>query len=290
MDGIIIIDKPKEYTSHDVVNIARKVLETQRIGHIGTLDPNATGVLVLCVGRATKLVKYFESHSKKYIAEIQLGIQTDTDDLTGKEIKSADTANITEAMILEELNKFLGKSQQTPPNYSAVKINGKKLYELARRDIVIPDIKPRDVEIFDISNFKMIEGREYPTFEVELSVSKGTYIRSIARDLGNNLGCYGSLKELRRTEIEKFHIEDAISIEQLKANQVKILDPFEYLNMQKIVIDNAYIPYIDNGRFLNINLFPEKKDAIIYSKDNEVLAIYHYDELKNSMRMSVKWW
>jgi|AntAceMinimDraft_18_1070375.scaffolds.fasta_scaffold00459_9 tRNA pseudouridine55 synthase len=290
MDGIIIIDKPKEYTSHDVVNIARKVLETQRIGHIGTLDPNATGVLVLCVGRATKLVKYFESHSKKYIAEIQLGIQTDTDDLTGKEIKSADTANITEAMILEELNKFLGKSQQTPPNYSAVKINGKKLYELARRDIVIPDIKPRDVEIFDISNFKMIEGRDYPTFEVELSVSKGTYIRSIARDLGNNLGCYGSLKELRRTEIEKFHIEDAISIEQLKANQVKILDPFEYLNMQKIVIDNAYIPYIDNGRFLNINLFPEKKDAIIYSKDNEVLAIYHYDELKNSMRMSVKWW
>ena len=107
MDGIIIIDKPKEYTSHDVVNIARKVLETQRIGHIGTLDPNATGVLVLCVGRATKLVKYFESHSKKYIAEIQLGIQTDTDDLTGKEIKSADTANITEAMILEELNKFV---------------------------------------------------------------------------------------------------------------------------------------------------------------------------------------
>jgi tRNA pseudouridine55 synthase len=290
MDGILIVDKPKDYTSHDVVNIARKALDTKRVGHIGTLDPNATGVLVLCVGRATKLVKYFEGHSKKYIAQIQLGIQTDTDDLTGKIINTGDTSNITESMIQEELNKFLGELEQTPPNYSAVKVNGKKLYNLARRDIFIPDIKPRDVEVFEISNFKMLPDNEFPTFEVALSVSKGTYIRSIARDLGDNLGCYGTLKELRRTEIEKFLIEDAISIEQLKSGEVEMLDPFDYLNMQKIVIDDAYKPYIDNGRFLNINLFPGKKDTIIYSKQNEVLAIYHYDEQKDSMRMSVKWW
>jgi tRNA pseudouridine55 synthase len=290
MDGILIVDKPKEFTSHDVVNIARKALNTKRIGHIGTLDPNATGVLVLCVGRATKLVKYFESHSKKYIAQIQLGVQTDTDDLTGKIIETSDTSNITEAMIKEELNKFLGTTEQIPPNYSAVKINGKKLYELARRDIFIPDIKPRDVEVFDISNFKMLEDFENPTFEVNLSVSKGTYIRSIARDLGNSLGCLGSLKELRRTEIEKFSIDKAITIEQLKSGEVELLNPFDYLNMQKIVIDDAYKPYIDNGRFLNINLFPGKLDTIIYSKQDEVLAIYHYDEQKDSMRMSVKWW
>ena len=195
-----------------------------------------------------------------------------------------------EQEILEALDKFRGKIQQTPPNYSAVKINGKKLYDLARRDIRIPDIKPRDVEVYDISNFKMLEDSDTKLIEIELFVSKGTYIRSIARDLGIDLGCYGSLKELRRTEIEKFSIDEAITIDQLKAGEVELLDPFKYLNMQKIVIDDAYKPYIDNGRFLNINLFPGKKDTIIYSKQNEVLAIYHYDEQKSTMRMSVKWW
>ncbi|MBI9009311.1 MAG: tRNA pseudouridine(55) synthase TruB [Tenericutes bacterium] len=290
VDGIIIVDKPKEYTSHDVVNIARKAMGTKRVGHIGTLDPNATGVLVLCVGRATKLAKYFENHSKKYIAEIKLGVQTDTDDLTGKVIESSDVSDITEAMILEALEKFKGKIEQTPPNYSAVKINGKKLYELARRDIRIPSIEPRNVEIFDMSDFKMLENGDTKLFQIKLSVSKGTYIRSIARDLGLELGCFGSLKELRRTEVENFHIEDAISIDQLKAGEVELFDPFDYLNMQKIVIDDAYKSYINNGRFLNIALFPGKKDTIIYSKQNEVLAIYHYDEAKDSMRMSVKWW
>lgn len=289
MDGIVIVDKPKDYTSHDVVNIARKALGTKRVGHIGTLDPNATGVLVLCVNRATKLVKYFENHSKTYIATIQLGVKTDTDDLTGKVIASESTDGITEASIKDALDTFLGAQKQIPPKYSAIKVNGKKLYDLARRDIKIPDIRPRDIEVFSISDFKMLEHEENIIFEVKLKVSKGTYIRSIARDIGDMLGCFGTLKDLRRTTIENFTIDEALSIDDLKAGNVTILDPFKYLNMQKIVLDNAYKTYINNGRFLDFSLFPEKTETIIYSKSGEVLAIYHYDEVKDKMRMSVKW-
>lgn len=289
MNGVLIIDKPKGYTSHDIVNIARKALKTKRVGHIGTLDPNATGVLVLCVNKATKLVKYFESHRKTYIATIQLGVKTDTDDLTGKIIEQGDTKTIKESDVIEALNDFLGKQKQIPPNYSAVKIDGKKLYELARRDIGIPNIKPRDIEVFKISNFKQLEHDEGFIFQVDLEVSKGTYIRSIARDIGDKLGCYGTLKDLRRTTIEQFDIKDAITVEDLKAEKYELKEPFQYLNLQKIVVDPLYKFYIENGRFLDLDLFPVKTDTIIYSKDEEVLAIYYFDEQKNRMRMSVKW-
>ncbi len=289
MDGILIVNKPKKYTSHDIVNIARKALNTKRVGHIGTLDPNATGVLVLCVNKATKLVKYFEAHSKTYIATIKLGLKTDSDDITGEVIATKDASNIKEADILDVLNSFLGKQQQIPPNYSAVKVNGKKLYELARRDIIIHDISPRDVEVISISDFEILEKSEIITFKVNLKVSKGTYIRSIARDMGEKLGCYGTLAELERTEIDHFKIEDAISLEDLEAEKYEILDPFEYLNMPKIIVDPLYKSYINNGRFLDLDMFPEKTDTIIYSKDKEVLAIYYYDTQKKLMRMSVKW-
>lgn len=289
MDGIIVVDKPKDFTSHDVVNIARKAMQTKRVGHIGTLDPNATGVLVLCVNKATKLVKYFENHSKTYIATIQLGIKTDTDDITGKVIASESTENISEEKIKEALDSFHGKQKQIPPKYSAIKVNGKKLYELARRDISIPDIKPRDIEIFNITNFKMNEDSKKKEFSVKLKVSKGTYIRSIARDLGDMLECFGTLKDLRRIDIENFSINEAISIDELRNGEVELLDPFKYLNMQKIIVDDAYKVYIENGRFLSFDLFPEKKETIVYSKSGDVLAIYYYDEVKNKMRMSVKW-
>ncbi|XMB72525.1 tRNA pseudouridine(55) synthase TruB [Mycoplasmatota bacterium WC30] len=289
MDGILIINKPKKYTSHDIVNIARKALNTKRVGHIGTLDPNATGVLVLCVNKATKLVKYFESHSKTYIATIKLGVKTDSDDITGEVIASKDASNIKEKDIIEVLNSFAGKQKQIPPNYSAVKVNGKKLYELARRDIVIHDISPRDVEVHEISDFEILEKSETITFRVTLKVSKGTYIRSIARDMGEILGCYGTLAELERTAIDNFKIADAFTLEEILAEKYEILDPFKYLNMPKIVVDPLYKSYINNGRFLDLDMFPEKTDTIIYSKDKEVLAIYYYDEQKNTMRMSVKW-
>lgn len=289
MDGILIINKPKNYTSHDVVNIARKALQTKRVGHIGTLDPNATGVLVLCVDKATKLVKYYENHSKKYVATIKLGLKTDMDDITGKVIGEASTEGITEEQIKEALNSFLGKQKQIPPIYSAVKIKGKKLYELARRDFIIPDLEPREVEVFSFEDFSILERNQYITFQVTIHVSKGTYIRAIARDLGELLGCFGTLEELNRIEIDKFKIEDAISIEDLQDGKYEILEPFQFLNLPHVVLEGNYRALIANGRLLDPDLFETKTDTIIYSKNMEVLAIYYYDEQKNLMRMSVKW-
>lgn len=289
MDGILIINKPKNYTSHDVVNIARKALGTKRIGHIGTLDPNATGVLVLCVDKATKLVKYYENHSKKYIATIKLGLKTDTDDITGKVTGEGKTEGITDAQIEEALDTFLGKQKQVPPNYSAVKIKGKKLYELARREFIIPDVDPREVEVYSFADFRVIERNEYITFQVTIHVSKGTYIRAIARDLGEKLGCFGTLQDLNRIEIDKFKLADAISLEDLIAGKYEIKEPFQFLNLPSITVEGNYRALIANGRLLDPDLFETKQDTVIYSKDHEVLAIYYYDETKNLMRMSVKW-
>ena len=288
-NGIIIIDKPKGMTSHDVVDIARKALDTRRIGHIGTLDPNATGVLVLCVNKATKLVKYFSENNKEYTAEIVIGKATDSDDCTGKVINQLDASDITKEIVREKLNDFLGKIMQTPPKFSAIKVNGLKLYELARKDIQINNIDPREVEVFSIDNYKEIEtGKEY-RFQIDIEVSKGTYIRAIARDLGVKLDNFGCLGELRRTRIENFYIKDAHTIEELKANKIKVLEPFQFLDMQKLVVDERAKSYIENGRFLELDLFAKKTDTIIYSNEGEVLAIYYYDEEKDVMRMSVKW-
>ncbi len=289
MDGIVIINKPKNYTSHDIVNIARKSLNTKRIGHIGTLDPNATGVLVLCVNRATKLVKYFENHSKKYLATIRLGIQTNTDDITGKVTDQSDVNDINIEIVKEKLSQFIGKQQQIPPNFSAVKVNGKKLYELARRDLRIPDIKPRDVEIYDISDVKEIQKNEYFDFQANISVSKGTYIRSLARDLGILLNNYGTLLELERTEIDNFKIDDAIDLKTLESGDFELKNPFDYLNIPKVVIDVQHEHFVRNGRFVDTDVIKEKGEVVIYNHKNEPLAIYYYDEQKNQMRMSVKW-
>ncbi len=289
MDGIIIIDKPKNMTSHDVVDIARKSIGTKRIGHIGTLDPNATGVLVLCVGRSTKLVKYFTDHQKTYHGRFIVGESYDTDDTTGKLTEKIDASEITKSELREVVNGFIGKQMQVPPNYSAIKHEGRKLYELARRDIRLPHIEPREIEVISISNFEIISLGKKIVYDLDLEVTKGTYIRAIARDIGEKLNNVGCLDELRRTAINKFRIEDSFTIEQLKNNEIEIKNPFEYLNLPRIYVDERVSAYIENGRFLDLDLFPEKTDTIIYSNEGNVLAIYYYDEVKNLMRMSVKW-
>jgi tRNA pseudouridine55 synthase len=287
--GVLIVDKPKDMTSHDVVDIARKALDTRRIGHIGTLDPNATGVLVLCVNNATKLVKYFTEHSKSYRAEFIIGKATDSDDITGKVTEEKDAYHLKETQVKEALMSFIGRSMQTPPKFSAIKVNGLKLYELARRDVNIHQIEPREVEVFDIRDIEILETGQVWKLSATLDVSKGTYIRAIARDLGKKLNNVGTLGNLRRLEIENFKIEDAISIEQLKSKDVQLLDPFQFLNMQKLVVDERAKSYIENGRFLALELFKKKTDTIIYSSEGDVLAIYYYDEDRDVMRMSVKW-
>jgi len=289
MDGLLFIDKPTNMTSHDVVNIARGVLGTKKIGHTGTLDPNATGILVLCIGKATKLVKYFSNNRKTYQATIIIGKSYDTDDTTGKLIAEKSVDDLTVEKVTTAVLAFIGTQKQTPPDYSAVKINGKKLYELARKNIEIGDKGSRDVEIHRIDKLEI----EFKTNEVwikmEIEVSKGTYIRSIARDLGEKLDNYGCLHELNRTRVDQIDISESITIDELNQGKYQIRNAFDYLQLPRIVVDDAVKSYIDNGRFLDPELFPEKTETILYSKANEPLAIYYYDEKKETMRMSVKW-
>lgn len=287
--GLLIIDKPKDLTSHDVVDIARKGLKTRRVGHIGTLDPHATGVLVLCVNKATKLVKYFTENTKTYQAEFIIGQATDSDDITGKVIEEKDASQLKEKDVYDQLMTMKGDSMQVPPKFSAIKMNGLKLYELARRNEEITSIEPRPIHVYDFNDFQVLETGKVFKFQVTVKVSKGTYIRALARDLGKQLDLCGTLGNLRRTEIEDFHIENAYNIDQLKAGEVHLEDPFKYLNMQKLVVDERAKSYIENGRFLDLDLFEQKTETIIYSNEGDVLAIYYYDEDKDVMRMSVKW-
>ncbi len=289
MDGILRIDKPKNMTSHDLVMITRKALKTKRIGHIGTLDPNATGLMVLCVGKATKLVKYYTGMNKTYRARFLIGKAYDSDDITGNEIASIDASKLSIEEIKASLGEFLGKQKQLPPNYSAIKHQGRKLYELARKDIKITNILPREIEVYSIDDFEVVSQSEQFIFDVTLTVSKGAYIRAIARDLGMKLNNCGALVELRRLKIDGFDIRDCYTLEDIKNGDVVLSDPFEYLNMQKIFINDNFRSYIDNGRFLDLDLFPDLVDTIVYSAQGQPLAIYYYDAEKNLMRMSVKW-
>ena len=178
MDGIIIIDKPKGCTSHDIVNILRKELNTKKIGHTGTLDPNATGVLPILVGQATKISKYLIEHDKTYQVEMKLGEETDTLDSEGKIIKKQETKVLDEKKIKEVLNSFIGKQKQIPPIYSAIKINGKKAYEYARKGQEV-EIPPREIEIYDIKFISYSND----TIQFEVKCSKGTYIRTLCKDI-----------------------------------------------------------------------------------------------------------
>lgn len=289
MDGILIIDKPKDMTSHDVVNIARGALKNKRIGHTGTLDPNATGLLVLACGRATKLVKYFTNDRKTYDCEIIIGKGYDTDDITGELTDELDASNIEEKEIRNALDELIGKGYQLPPTYSAVKVGGQKLYELARKKKAVFGIEEREIEIFSIDNVNIKYLDKTIEISLSLEVSKGTYIRAIARDLGKRLNNFGVLKDLRRTKVNKITLDDSYTIEQLRNNEVELKDPFLFLDLPKITLNDYYIDEINNGRFLDLSLFEEKTDTIIYNESGDVLAIYYYDELKNVMRMSVKW-
>ena len=210
MNGLLIINKPKGYTSHDIVNVLRKKLNTKKVGHTGTLDPNATGVLPILVGTATKVSKYLIEHEKTYIATIKLGKKTDTGDAEGKIIEETDIKEISKKEVEEVIKDFLGKQSQIPPMYSAIKVDGKKLYEYAREGKTV-ELQPREIEILDINLIA------YNNNEIEFSVrcSKGTYIRTLCEDIAKKLGTIGYMKELQRTSINKFKIENSISIDDL---------------------------------------------------------------------------
>lgn len=269
MNGIILIDKPKDYTSRDIVNIVSKKLQTKKVGHTGTLDPLATGLLVLCIGKTLKLSELLVSTKKEYIATMTFGIETDTLDITGNIVKrDSKTKKITTKDIETVLKKYTGKIIQEVPKYSSVKVNGKKLYEYARKgeEVALPK---REVEIFNIEPLSEINNN---TFTFKCTVSKGTYIRSLIRDIGVSLGTYATMSDLRRTKQGIFNIEDAYTLEDIENNNYKILDAKDVLKLPKVIVDKNLEFKVKNGQVLT-KFFKEDK-AMIINQNNELLAIY----------------
>jgi len=244
MQGVIIIDKPKGYTSHDIVNILRKELQTKKVGHTGTLDPNATGVLPILIGEATKISKYLIEHDKEYIATICLGEKTSTGDAEGEVIEEKQIVELNEEKIQTVLKSFLGKQMQTPPIYSAIKLNGKKAYEYAREGQDIK-LEPREIEIKSINLIKY-ENKEI-TFKVECS--KGTYIRVLCEDIAEKLETVGYMKNLTRTKVDKFNIQQAISLEELKED--KVLE--KIISIEEVFKEKAKIDLRPKGLELFLN-------------------------------------
>lgn len=216
MDGIIVINKEKEYTSHDVVAKLKKKLNISKVGHTGTLDPNATGVLSILIGKGTKFSKYLINHDKIYEVELELGKKTDTADIEGKVIeeKNVDEKYIKENL-LQVLESFVGKQEQIPPMYSAIKKDGKKLYEYARAGEKV-EIEPRKIEIYKIDLNKY--DKNIISFVV--SCSKGTYIRSLCEDIAEKLNTLGYMKNLKRLQVGKFNIKDAVYIDDIDLKNV----------------------------------------------------------------------
>ena len=213
MNGILIINKEQNWTSNDVVQKVKRITG-EKVGHTGTLDPLATGVLPLLIGKGTLLSKYLVNHDKTYIAKVKLGVKTDTADLEGEVIEKETIEDIffEEKKIKEVLNSFVGKQKQTPPMYSAIKIKGKKLYEYARNGQVV-DIPKRDIEIYEMNliNFS----KEFGEIEFKVSCSKGTYIRTLCEDIATKLGTIGTMSSLNRIRVGQFEIKDAIKIEEI---------------------------------------------------------------------------
>ncbi len=220
-DGILLVDKPATWTSFDVVNFVRARFNIPKVGHCGTLDPAATGLLVLVLGKFTRISNALAGVDKVYEATLKLGIETDTEDMDGKIIRESDYSAVTEEALCETVAGFLGKSMQIPPMVSALKKDGKKLYELAREGKEI-EREPRPIEIYDIKTTRI----ELPECDFTVHCSKGTYVRTIASDIGKKLGCGAVLSALRRTQAGKFSINDAVSIDTLKTYEQPELKEF----------------------------------------------------------------
>lgn len=248
MNGIIIINKPLKFTSQDVVSKVKKILNEKKAGHTGTLDPMATGVLPVLLGNSTKLSKYLIEHDKTYIAKIELGKKTTTGDIEGEIIEEKAVNNFSKENIENVLKQFIGKQIQIPPIYSAIKINGKKLYEYARKGEEI-EIPKREIEIFSIELLSYTNGIEF-----KVNCSKGTYIRTLCEDIAEMLGTVGFMKELTRVRVDKFKIEDSYTFEDLQNNNFKVLSMEEVCkDYPKIILNSRKTELFLNGVKLTIN-------------------------------------
>lgn len=274
MDGVLIVNKEKGVTSRDVVNKICKILNTKKVGHTGTLDPIATGVLVVCVGKATKLVEILTSEDKEYIATVKLGVLTDTLDTDGKVLEEKDVF-IKKEDLVRTLNSFVGFYDQEVPIYSAVKINGKKLYEYARSNINV-DLPKRRVEIKKIELLEF--NKDYYKFKV--LVSKGTYIRSLIKDINDKLKIIGSMSDLIRTKQGDFDIKDSYTISEINDSKCNLLTITDVLKDENcVIIDDTLFKVVKNGGLID-NVYNKSFVTFIYNE--KVVSIYKSYEKDNS--------
>lgn len=268
MNGVLVIDKEKNYTSRDIVNIVGKTLHTKKVGHTGTLDPLATGVLVICVGKATKLVELLTDHDKEYIADMTFGIETDTLDNTGKILKNEEKI-ISREEILAALQFYEKEYEQVVPLYSAVRIHGKKLYEYAREkeEVKLPSRKVK-IEKIELLKYETIHNQTH--IQIKCHVSKGTYIRSLIRDIASFLGTSAVMTDLRRTRVGNFTLNDAITLKELNENS-KLLKIEEVLSYPIITVDGNLEFKIKNGCKIE-NTY--KEQVVLFKNKNQVLGLY----------------
>ena len=288
INGIVNIRKEKGYTSHDVVAKMRGILKQKKIGHTGTLDPDATGVLPVCLGSATKLCDLITDKTKEYRTTFMLGMATDTQDISGSCLTKSEV-RVNDDEVRSTILSYIGEIDQIPPMYSALKVNGKKLYELARAGVEI-ERKARKITIYDI----VIEKIELPYITMLVSCSKGTYIRTLCHDIGIDLGCGAVMTDLIRTRVDKYSIDDAITLDELqKINESGEL--INHLNLVENFFDkyNRITPkiefqrFLDNGNRLYLNQIQEEISPIdgenvrVYSIEENFRAIYRWNIINN---------
>lgn len=286
MNGIINVKKEKGYTSHDVVAKLRGILHMKKIGHTGTLDPDATGVLPVCVGKATKVCDLLTDKDKTYIAEVKLGITTDTLDMTG-EILSEKEVDVTEKQVRETVRLFEGEIEQIPPMYSAIKVNGKKLYELARQGKEVKR-KPRLVTIHELKILQM--SLEQQEFTIEVTCSKGTYIRTLCQDIGEKLGCGAAMKSLVRTRVGRFGIEESMTLSEIEqevktkgADEILLPIASVFEQLRNCQVTEPAMKYLKNGNQVKSSLCllddpQEGEQVCMYGGDGDFYAIYRYEK------------
>lgn len=269
-DGILVINKPKNMTSREVVDVVCKKLGTRHIGHTGTLDPIATGVLVLGVNEGCKVIDLLTQEDKIYEAKVLVGVETDTLDITGNILNEYNIENLTSDDIEKALSKYRGKYNQEVPKYSAIHVNGKRLYEYARNNIEV-ELPKREVEVFDLvlKSFEKCDNRY--TFSIISHVSKGTYIRSLIRDIGLSLGYPCTMMELTRVKQGAFTIDQAVDLEDINNDKILSIDK-ALTNLNSITVDNDTAKKVLNGAVLDLNVNNDK--VLILNSNNELLAIY----------------
>lgn len=294
--GVINIYKEKGFTSHDVVAKLRGILKQKKIGHTGTLDPDAEGVLPVCLGKATKLCDLLTEKDKVYETVLLLGKKTDTQDITGTVLEEKDASGLTEESVQEAIFSFCGVYDQIPPMYSALKVGGKKLYELAREGITV-ERKARQVTIHKI----VIQKFELPRIYMEVSCSKGTYIRTLCHDIGEKLGTGGCMEKLLRTKVERFQLKDSIHLEEVRelalsgeVDQVLIPIDEMFSQYRKLTVSEQYEKLLYNGNALPEKTAGQIKDSgevyRVYDRQGTFIGLYQHDEKGQQLKLLKMFW